>query len=125
MATCDFYLKIDGVDITDYIAAGGVKWSRNDVEDPDAGRTLDGLMHRNRVATKIRMDITTVPLLTEDMQRLQQLLSPVYITVEYPDLVNGAVIKTMYSNNISTNIVLTNRQHGHYWSGCTFPLIER
>lgn len=125
MANCEFYLKIDGHDITDWIAAGGVSWKRNDVEDADAGRTMDGMMHRNRVAIKIRMDITCVPLTTEQMMRLQQLLKPMYITVEYLDLLEGPVRKTMYSNNIGTNIVLTRRGGVHMWSGMTFPLIER
>ena len=50
--------KINNVDFSKYVASGGLKWSRNDIDSPNTGRTLDGLMHRGRVATKIRLDIT-------------------------------------------------------------------
>ena len=44
-----------------YIAEDGLKWTRFDVEAPYTGRTLDGVMHRGRVAVKIRLDVTCRP----------------------------------------------------------------
>ena len=55
-------LKIDGTDIVPYIAYGGVKWQRSDVDGEGAGRMLDGTLERNRMATKIRLDVTCRPL---------------------------------------------------------------
>ena len=40
------------VDITPYIAFQGLTFSRNDVDAPDAGRDMSGLMHRGRVGVK-------------------------------------------------------------------------
>ena len=37
-------LKIDGTDIVPYIAYGGVKWQRSDVDGEGAGRMLDGTL---------------------------------------------------------------------------------
>ena len=51
-------LTIDNVDVVPFIAFGGLKWSRNDIDSPDTGRALNGLMYRGRVATKIRLDVT-------------------------------------------------------------------
>ena len=39
-------LKIDGTDIVPYIAYGGVKWQRSDVDGEGAGRMLDGTLER-------------------------------------------------------------------------------
>ena len=56
-------LKVNNVNILPYVAYDeGIKWQRSDLEDPDAGRTLDGMMQRGRVASKIRLDITCRPL---------------------------------------------------------------
>ena len=54
-------------DITPYIAAQGLKWSRNDIDAENSGRdTQDGLMHRKRVSQKIRLDISCKPLLLSE-----------------------------------------------------------
>ena len=67
-------VEIDGVDITHYIAFGGLKWSRNDIDAQNAGRALDGTMIRDRVATKIRLDITCRPLKAEELSQLLNLI---------------------------------------------------
>ena len=58
-------LTVNDVDMIPFIAYQGLKWTRNDIDSPNSGRTLDGLMHRGRVATKIRLDITCRPLRAE------------------------------------------------------------
>lgn len=54
-----FVFEIDGTDITPYMNWDGLKYSTNDLDSEEAGRTLDGVMHRSRVATKVRWDVTT------------------------------------------------------------------
>ena len=51
-------LEVDGVNIVPYVAYQGIKWQRNDIDGPNAGRMLDTNMRRNRLGTKIRLDIT-------------------------------------------------------------------
>lgn len=120
----DFYLKINGTDVTDYIALGGVQWQRSDVDGPDAGRDLTATLHRNRVATKRRLDITCRPLKAEEAQIVLTAIMPEWVTVEYLDPQAGAVTRTMYSNNNPATFLM--KQGGtEWWSGITFPLIER
>ena len=38
-----------------------ISWSENDLDSPDAGRTLDGLMHRGKVTSKRRCDVKLLP----------------------------------------------------------------
>lgn len=117
-------ITIDGTDITKYIKYQGVTFSRNDVESPDSGRTLDGLMHRGRVAVKERMDITTKPLTKAQVSTLLTLLYPETITVTvnpYPKT-NTVATMTMYSNSVKTTYLI--HRTNDDIQEISFPLIE-
>lgn len=115
-------LKIDGVDIMPYIEQNGIKWQRNDLDGENAGRTMDGIMHRERVSSKVRLDVTCLPLRTEDAGKILKAIYPEYVEVEYTDPMDGLCTKTMYSNNNPATYVDTATD---LWEGITFPLIER
>lgn len=118
-------ISIDGTDITGMIAHSGVKWSRYDVDGPSTGRTLSGIMVRDRIATKVRLDITCRPLKAEELRALMTLLLPVFVTVEYNDPLYGDVTKTMYANNHSATFRLPRSNGDEIWTDISFPLIER
>ena len=120
-----FFLKIDGVDVTDYIAYGGVQWQRSDVDGEGAGRDLNGDLRRNRVGTKRRLDITCRPLKESEAKTLLTALMPEWLTVQYYDPQAGIVTKTMYANNNPASFLLRKDDGTEYWTGITFPLIER
>ena len=118
-------------DLTDYIALGGLKWSRQDVEHSSAGRdTQDGLMHRARVGIKIRLDCKCRPLLLHEANTVLQAIKPVWLDVVYLDPQEGAIRGgvnspvQMYSNNIPATFLFM-RNNTNYWEGIEFPLIER
>ena len=136
----DSKITIDGVDITPYIAYQGVQWSRNDVDGPNAGRTMNGLMIRDRVATKIRLDITCRPLKTDELRTLLNLIYPEFVTVVYEDPMQGLVSKNMYANNNKAQFLqryepeetdcqwICGKDPGQpyeRWFNITFPLVER
>lgn len=119
-------LEIDGVDVTPYIAYGGVKWQRTDVDGEGAGRYLDGTLERNRVAIKIRLDITCRPLKAEEASTVLTVIMPEWVSVKYYDPQLGSVVtKTMYSNNNPASYLMKSRNGIEYWNGITFPLIEQ
>lgn len=118
-------LKINNVDITGYIAYGGLKWSRNDVDSPETGRAMDGKMYRGRISTKIRLDVTCRLLTTQELTTVLNLIYPEYVTVTYDDPMLGTVTKTMYANNNPAVYQLHRPNGEELWSGVTFPLIER
>ena len=118
-------------DLTPYIALGGLKWSRNDVEHSSAGRdTQDGLMHRARVGLKVRLDCRCKPLTLAEASTVLQAIKPVWLDVIYVDpqegVTRGGVDSPvqMYSNNIPATFMF-NRGDTNYWEGIEFPLIER
>lgn len=112
------------VDISPYIAFGGLKRGRNDVDGPEAGRTMDATMHRARVATKMRYDITCRPLKTAELNLIETLIMPEYIQVRIQDPYYGRVTKKMYSNNTSAGFCIRKPDGTEWWNGVTFPLIE-
>ena len=131
-------IKIDGTDITNLIAHQGVQWKRNDIDGPNAGRTLSGLMIRDRVATKIRLDITCRILTLDELRPLLNLIYPEFVTVTYDDPMEGLVSKVMYSNNNGATFLMRksfekpanvwyaeDKPPVEYWDGITFPLVER
>lgn len=117
---------IDGVDMTPYIANRGIKWQRSDLDAANAGRTLDGLLMRSRVASKVRLDITCIPLTREQASTVLTAIMPEWVTVTYTDPQKGEeVTKVMYSNNNPASFLLQKPDGTEYWDGITFPLIER
>lgn len=113
------------IDITPYIAWKGLSFSRNDVDAPDAGRDMSGLMHRGRVAVKEKMNVQTITLTKSQSAALQTLLYPESIQVRvnpYPRT-NAQYTMTMYTNNVKTTHVVTTKS-GDELQSLSFPLIE-
>ena len=117
--------RINNVDCSGYVKHRGFKRTRNDVDGPDAGRTMDAKMHRNRVATKIRLDITCRPMKQSETQILLPLIENEYVQVTYQDPAYGVVTKTMYSNNNPSSYCVLKSDGSEYWDGIDFPLVEQ
>ena len=118
-------IVINGTDITDFIAFQGVKWSRNDVDGPNAGRNMAGNMVRDRRGTAIRMDISCRPLKESEHKQLMQLLEPEFISVSYDDPMFGQVSSVMYSNNHSSDFCIKRVNGEDLWHNVSFPLIDK
>lgn len=119
-------LTVNGVDMIPYIAKQGIKWTRNDVDGQNTGRSLDNAyLIRDRIAVKVRLDITCRPLKTSEIKTVLQAVYPEYVTVAYTDpMTGGTVTKQMYSNNIPASFLMIKGTE-EWWGGVTFPLIER
>lgn len=121
------YFKINGVDILHLTQEGGIKWQRNDVESPNAGRTMDATMHRGRVAQKYRADITCMDMNRAEELALMALINPEFVTVEtnlHP--LYESQTAQYYSNNVPASISYVDPDTGESaWTGISFPLIEQ
>lgn len=118
-------LVVDGVDLTNYIAYKGLKYKISDIDAPNSGRTLDAVMHRGRVASKVRLDVICRPLTTREVTIVLKAIMPEWVTVSYYDPTYGQrVTKKMYSNNRPANHLIRKRDGTSYWDGIEFPLIE-
>ncbi len=117
--------KINGVDVLPYVDGEGFVWSRNDIDSEDSGRTMDGEMHRGRVAIKKRLDITCRPLNASETQILLNLIRPEFVEVEYTDPMDGLIWVNMYSNNVPATVMSIDDYGNAMWKGIKFPLVER
>ena len=113
------------VDITPWIAYQGLTFSRNDVDAPDAGRDMSGLMHRGRVAEKEKMNIQTINLNNAQVAVLESIIDPesYYVRITPYPKTNSAEIFNVYSNNVKTNYV-RKKPNGEDLFKVSFPLIE-
>lgn len=117
---------VNGVNLLPYLAGKGLKWQRFDLDSPDAGRTIDGVMHRARITTKITLELTCRPLTTSEASTVLQAIYPEYVTVVYDDPQEGTTVtKTMYSNNNPATFMQEQTDGTYKWEGITFPLIEQ
>ena len=112
-------------DLTPYIALEGLKDSRNDIDASGSGRdTQDGLMHRHRVAQKMRWDATCRPLTKAEKNMILTWVDPESFLVKTDNPKTGVkTVYTVYSNNISTTFKILD--HGvQKWAGMVIPFIE-
>lgn len=118
--------KIGTHDITPYIAFGGLKWSRNDVDGPNAGRMQNGEMVRDRVAIKYRWDVTCRPLTAAEQSLILSMIEPEFVPVTYTDpMTNTERTDMYYSNNFPSTFLMVGNNGQEYWSGLAFPLIMK
>lgn len=116
--------KIGLIDITSLVLVGKLNWERNDIDDSDSGRTLDGEMHRKRITSKRKMSVTCKRMTTDQIQALCAALAPEYVDVTYLDPELGVVTKTFYSSQL-TSAVWGCVGETTYWDNAQFSLIEK
>lgn len=125
MAANSFIFEIGGINFANYLQEDGLTWTRNDIDGPNAGRSISGLMIRDRVTTKIRLDATCRPLTQGECALILNAILPEYVTVHYIDPMDGDVTRTMYSNNNPAVFSTVYDDGTVRFTGITFPLIER
>ena len=102
--------------------------SRNDLDAEGSGRDVQtGLMHRTRVATKLKADVKLLRLQQGDMERLCADISPTFYSATVVDPQSGErVTKSFYTSTVPFGAQRLNRQTGApYYDGVTFSMIER
>ena len=101
------------------------EWSVNDVSTADAGRTQDGLMHKNRVTRKRKI---VLKWSNPDPTEAQQILSAFaneYVSVTYYDPLAGATqTRTFYSGDQSAPVKIWAVGNKRY-EQISFDIIER
>lgn len=118
--------EVNGIDMVPYIAFGGLKWQRADVDGPNAGRQQNGDLIRDRVAIKTRWDVTCRPLKSDELAKILTAIHPEYVTVRYTDpMTNSIQTGTFYSNNIPASFAMRKPDGTEWWQGVTFPIIQK
>lgn len=112
-------------DITDMIKFQGLSWSSNSVDAPNAGRSLDGIMHRKLVGFKDKFEISCIQLTTTQLDTLTTLLEHQWLTVRITTT-SGTVSRTMYPGATIKSAFCIKREDGtELWQDFSFSLIEQ
>lgn len=117
----------EGISIVPYIGEGGIEWSWNGVDGPDAGRTMDALMHRGLVAIKAKCQLSLLWMDKTVARSIHRAIMPEYVTV-ITDTVpweSGTVTYRMYSNNVSQKCLTEYTDGTKFYGDLEFPLVER
>lgn len=94
-----FVFKVNGVDCP---TPSEFQWSLQDISAPDSGRTLDGLMWKNRVGQKEKIELSWNAPDNVKASQILQMFQPEYFDVTYRSpLTNSLVTKTFYCGDRS------------------------
>lgn len=116
-------IKVDGVAIK---TPSEFTWGLQDVSADSAGRTQDALMHKDRIAQKITLNLAWNGLTFAETSTIVQAFNPEYVNVTYPDPLNGSTTTTkkFYVGDRSAPFkIWTTRQK--VMEKLSFNLIER
>ena len=99
------------------------QYDLQDVSASDAGRTEDALMHKNRIAQKVKLQLAWNNISTTDACLILNAFDAEYIEIKYLDpKAGGYVTKTFYVGDRSAPMY--NNTLG-VWSNVAFNVIER
>ncbi len=99
------------------------QWDEEDISEPDAGRTEDGLMHKKMIRRAIKLSLAWNNLRAEDISSILKIFDKEYLSINYYDAKQGAYqTKTFYVGNRTTPMY---NARLNVWSSLTFNLIER
>ena len=103
-------------------------WDIYDLDGEEgAGRTQDGLMHRDRVAVKRKLNCTWGPLEPAEMSALLKAMDNVFFLLSYPDAhYGGTRTGEFYVGDRSAPLYVWNETKGKFlWEGLSANFIER
>lgn len=99
-------------------------WSLSDISASDSGRTEDGLMHKNRIGQKEKIQLSWNAPKPDKASTILQMFSPEYFDVTYRSpLTNSVVTKTFYRGDQSASTYWW--CNGGLFESISFDIIER
>lgn len=94
--------------------------------DGETERNANGMLIRDRIAVKRKLNLEWGPLTQLEIQTLLNAISSVFFTVNYPDPMSGMVTKTMYVGDRTVPAYMYDKISGQMkWQGLKMNFIER
>lgn len=114
---------IKTVDSAEIPSPSTFQWEREDISDSSAGRTEDGLMHKNRVGYKVAVALSWNNVSTEVASQILKAFAPEYVSVKYLDPeVGDYTTRKFYVGNRTAPMY--NCKLG-LWSNISFKIIQQ
>ena len=100
--------------------------SYQDVSSPDSGRTLDGLMQKERVTQKVKIELEWLGVNDEDASTILTAFDPEYVDVTYHDTKTNAITtKNFYTGDRKGATYWWDDNGSFTYTSITFNIIER
>lgn len=115
-------LVIGGTDFTAYVKE--LKWSRNDIDAPSAGRDMKGRMRRKRVAVKAKLQVACRPMRHSQLMALNAALDHETVKVDYLDPRKGSRTGAEFYGSTVEAAVWESAGGDVVWSGVSFNIVE-
>lgn len=88
-------------------APSSMTWGKQDVSDSESGRDQTAYMYKNKVAEKIKIDLSWQTLTPEEAHAVISAFQDEYFNVTYYDfLQGGTTTKTFYCGDMSAPVKL-------------------
>lgn len=101
------------------------KCTLQDISTSESGRTQDGLMHKDVVAVKRKIDLGFNGSDPAMAKKILQCFKPTYVNVAYPDPESGLIeTRTFYTGDKSADVKIWAVGNKRY-SSIAFNIIER
>lgn len=99
------------------------QYDLQDVSSPNAGRTEDALMHKQRIAQKVKIELSWLHPTTAEVSEILQAFNSQYLQIRYLDAKAGAyATKIFYVGDRSSPLYNANLG---VWENVSFNIIER
>ena len=103
----------------------GVTWGLQDVSAPDAGRTLDAVMHKQMIAQKVKLSLSWQNVKGTVASQVLTAFNTEYFDVTYLDpLTNSMQTKHFYAGDRSAAVYTWADGYGNIYSNISFDIIE-
>lgn len=115
-------LKINNHDYSEYIQRKGIDWARNDLDSDKTGRTMDGVMHRAKVAEKRTCSYKLMEMPRNKLAQLDDDLKAETFQATYLDL-HGVQTRTFYCSSFKATCEQVDGEYDA-WGDASFTMIE-
>ena len=121
-------LEINGHDYTPYVDWKGLSWSRDDLDSDEAERTMDGLMHRDKITEKRNLSYRIIHAPEDVLAQLDDDLraeddSENTFTARYRDL-HGEQERKFYCSGLKLELYAVEEDDSAVWGDGRFSLHE-
>lgn len=120
---CDETGTATGAAVTTLPCPSSYTWDLEDTSAPDAGRTLDGVMHKKRVGQVVAIQLAWRNITDSAVSAILQAFNSEYLNVEYWDAMAGAYnTLTFYVGNRTAPMY--SKRLG-LWQNLSFKIIDK
>lgn len=115
-------LKINGADMP---APTEMMCTISDIDSSKSGRSADGIMHRDRIAVKRKLQLKWSFLSDVDMSKLLKAVKAEFFACTYPDPEAGTSMSLQFYVGDRSMPVYTVKNGVAGWSGLEMSFIEK